>query len=180
MKLSKCKYRKHSLSEKLEIVRLYETGMSSISLGKRFAIDERAVRRLLATYRTLGVSGLQKQTPNSVSVDFKQKIVSEILEKSLPFDQVVLRYGVSRSAVRSWVCKVKADGYASLAEIKKRGRPPKDMGRPTKKEPVTEFEKLQDELRYLRAENAYLKKLKALVEHRVARESGNKPKSSKD
>ena len=65
MKLSKCKYRKHSLSEKLEIVRLYETGMSSISLGKRFAIDERAVRRLLATYRTLGVSGLQKQTPNS-------------------------------------------------------------------------------------------------------------------
>jgi transposase len=54
------------------------------------------------------------------------------------------------------------------------------MGRPKKKVPQTELEKLQEELRYLRAENAYLKKLGALVEERIARESGRLSKPSKN
>jgi transposase len=41
-------------------------------------------------------------------------------------------------------------------------------------------EGLLAELEYLRAENAYLKKLKVLVEARIARESGKEPKPSKD
>jgi transposase len=39
---------------------------------------------------------------------------------------------------------------------------------------------LLKELEYLRAENAFLKKLKALVEERIARESGKLPKPSRD
>jgi transposase len=54
------------------------------------------------------------------------------------------------------------------------------MGRPKKKLPETELEKLQEELRYLRAENAYLKKLRALVQERIARESGKQSGSSKN
>ena len=37
-------------------------------------------------------------------------------------------------------------------------------------------EELLKELEYLRAENAYLKKLQALVEERIVRESGKEPK----
>jgi transposase len=44
----------------------------------------------------------------------------------------------------------------------------------------TQEEELQAELEYLRTENAYLKKLRAFVEERIARESGKKQKPSKD
>ncbi len=91
---------------------------------------------------------------------------------------VALKYQVSISAVYTWTQKVKLDGYIALSSIKK-GRPSNVMGRPKKKEPETELEKLQAELRYLRAENAYLKKLRALVQERIARESGKQSKPSK-
>ena len=45
---------------------------------------------------------------------------------------------------------------------------------------ATPHEELLKELEYLRAENAYLKKLQALVEERIVRESGKEPKPSKD
>jgi transposase len=54
------------------------------------------------------------------------------------------------------------------------------MGRPQKKELQTEQEKMEEELRYLRAENAYLKKLRALVKERIERERGKSPEPSKD
>jgi hypothetical protein len=54
------------------------------------------------------------------------------------------------------------------------------MGRPKKKQPETELEKLEEELRYLRAENAYLKKVKTLVQERLLRESGKQSKPSKN
>ena len=41
---------------------------------------------------------------------------------------------------------------------------------------TTPHEELLKELEYLRAENAYLKKLQALVEERIVRESGKEPK----
>ncbi|MDR3118805.1 MAG: hypothetical protein LBU44_05225 [Mediterranea sp.] len=41
-------------------------------------------------------------------------------------------------------------------------------------------DELLAELEYLRAENAYLKKLAALVEERIIRESGKEARSSKD
>ena len=57
-------------------------------------------------------------------------------------------------------------GYDALRDIKPIGKGHLGMGRTKKKEPVTELEKLQRENELLRAENAYLKKLKALVTER--------------
>jgi transposase len=95
------------------------------------------------------------------------------MEKRLPLPQVVLQYGVSRSALESWIRTVKANGYASLHQQKKRGRPSTSMGRPKKHVPETALEKLQ-------AENVLLKKVKALVEERAARERMSGQQPSKD
>ena len=53
------------------------------------------------------------------------------------------------------------------------------MVRPKKKEPTTELEKLQLEVYKLRAENEQLKKVKALVQAREARERMIRLKSPK-
>ena len=67
-----------------------------------------------------------------------------------------------------------------MSVFKERGRPPKnDMGRPKKKKPeeMTDLELLQLRVKELEAENALLKKVKALVEARDTRlrEIGRKP-----
>jgi len=176
----KRRYRRHSIELKLEIIRLYESGYGSVTLSKRFDIEDHLILKWVEVYRSLGVAGLEKHGYTHNSAAFKQEAVREVIEKSLSCQSVALRYGVSCSSVEVWVAKVRNSGYGSLAEVKRKGRPPKDMGRPKKKEPQTEVEKLQEELRYLRAENAYLKKLRALVEERIARESGKLSKPSKD
>ena len=66
-----------------------------------------------------------------------------------------------------------------LAE-KHRGCQSKDMGRPKKNKSHTEVEKLRERLEYLEAENALLKKVRALVEAREARlkEIGQEPSTN--
>lgn len=69
----------------------------------------------------------------------------------------------------------------SLYDVKRQGRPPaQSMGRPKKREPQTDIEKLQAENLSLRAENALLKKVKALVEEQKvrARLNGQKPSTN--
>jgi transposase len=57
-----------------------------------------------------------------------------------------------------WIRTVAAEGYDGLNQLKRQGRARKAMGRPKKKVPQTDIEKLQDEILHLKAENAYLKK----------------------
>lgn len=170
---------KHSLSEKLKVVELYQSGYGSTTISKKLMIPKCMISRWIRAYLSNGVSDLDKRKQSQLSSELKQQAVKDVLEKSLSFESVALKYHISMSAVYSWTQKVKSHGYEILREIKC-GRPSKDMGRPKKKQPETELDKLQEELRYLRAENAYLKKLRALVQERIARESGKQSGSSKN
>ena len=173
------KNRKHSLSEKLKAVELYDSGYGSTTISKRLMIPRCMINRWIRVYLVNGVSGLDNRKQSQLSSELKQHVVKDVLEKSLSFESVALKYHISISAVYSWTQQVKKQGYEILSQIK-RGRPANDMGRHKQKQPETELEKLQEELRYLRAENAYLKKLRALVQERIARESGKQSGSSKN
>ena len=177
--MSTRKNRKHSLSEKLKVIELHQSGNGCVTISKQLGIAESVVTRWIRIYQNHGFSGFDKSIGTKLSIESKQQAVKDVLENSLSFESVSLKYKVSVSVVYSWTQRVKEHGYGALAMIK-RGRPSKNMGRPKKKEPETELEKLQEEVRYLRAENAYLKKLRALVEERIARENGKQPGPSKD
>ena len=82
---------------------------------------------------------------------------------------VKVEYRIGKTVLQRWVSTVRKYGYEALEPSKRRGRPPKSlMGRPKKKEPQTELERLRAENLRLRAENALLKKAKALVEAKKA------------
>ena len=57
---------------------------------------------------------------------------------------------------------VRKEGYEALRNVNS-GRKQIDLGRPKKQAPQTDLEKLQRENELLRTENAYLKKLRALM-----------------
>lgn len=179
MEKKKRKNLKHSYSEKLSVVKLYEKGYGSRAISRELSINRSVVQSWLRIYQNQGIFGFDKQPNRVLSVEFKEHVVRDVLDKCLSFPSVALKYGINQSTAHQWVQLVKQEGFSSLKETK-RGRPTTIMGRPKKKQPETDLEKLEEELRYLRAENAYLKKVRALVQERLLRESGKQPKSSKN
>lgn len=179
MKKTKRKNLKHSYSDKLGVIELYEQGYGSRSISKELHISDTVVETWLRIYRSKGLSGFDKQPNKLFSTEFKELVVRDVLNNCLSFPTVALKYQISQSTAYKWVQLVKQEGFSSLNNTT-RGRPTTVMGRPKKKQPETELEKLEEELRYLRAENAYLKKVRALVQERLLRESGKQPKPSKN
>jgi transposase len=179
MARSKRKNLKHSYSEKMRVVELYNQGYGSRSISKELHISDTVVETWLRLYRSKGLSGFDKQPNKLFSIEFKELVVRDVLNNCLSFQEVALKYQISPSTAYRWVQLVKQEGFSSLNDTT-RGRPTTVMGRPKKKQPETDLEKLEEELRYLRAENAYLKKVRALVQERLLRESGKQPKPSKN
>lgn len=169
---------KHAFDEKLDIVSEVRKGKPILQISREHHIREGMILEWVRKYKLYGDIGLIKRPNIRATPDFKEEVVRFVLEKGIPLTQVVLQYGVSKSALEHWVKSVRVEGYAALHQQKNRGRPPtKVMKRPKKQGPETELEKLQAENTRLRAENALLKKVTALVKEREAHErvSGRKP-----
>ena len=162
--------RHYSESEKALVLSYYQSGYSCRGIGQELGIPYRRITEWLNQYRTNGFIGLPSRSCRRYPIDLKQSAVREVLENSLSCEVSALKYGVSTTAVVNWVKRVKRLGYDSLSVSPKPGRSSKIMGRPRKKTPQTDLEKLQEENARLKAEVALLKKVKALVEEREARQ----------
>ncbi len=174
------KYKKHGYAERLKYMHMLENGYSAKYIQKHYGINELLLSQLWAKYQYEGSSGLIKKKNIKADYAFKVKVVRDIEENHLTLAEASLKYNVSHDRIRVWRNIAKTQGYDALAVTRPRGRPPKNnMGRPRKKKPeeMTELELLQLRVKELEAENALLKKVKALVEAREARlkEIGRKP-----
>jgi len=170
---------RHSLEKKLNLITRYESGESIKLLTKEYQVYPTLLKEWLRQYRARGVAGLCMKN-SRYSIEFKQKVVTILLEEKLSLHQASTDYLVTRSVLQKWVKKAKTLGMDSLA-VDGRGKLSKEhMGtsKKNKTKPISTEEELLHENEYLKAENEYLKKLKALVEERIAREKGNAPKSS--
>ena len=174
------KYKKHGYAERLKYMHMLENGFSVKYIETHFGINHSLLGYLWARYQSEGPSALLKKRNVKADYAFKLQVLRDIEENHLTLVDASLKYNVSDSRIIAWRRIAKTQGYDALAITKPRGRPPKnDMGRPRKKKPeeMTELELLQLRVKELEAENALLKKVKALVEAREARlkEIGRKP-----
>ena len=175
--------KKHGYAERLKYMHMLENGFSIDHIHRHYGINDALLGYLWLRYKSEGPSGLLKKQNVKADYAFKLQVLHDIEENNLTLVETSLKYNVSVAQIYAWRKIVRTKDYKALAEIKPRGRPPKnDMGRPRKKKPeeMTELELLQLRVMELEAENALLKKVKALVEERDARLRGIGRKPSKN
>ena len=177
------KLKKHGYAERLKYMHMLENGYTIAYINRNFGIGHDLLGQLWVRYQSEGPSGLLKKQNIKANYAFKLQVLRDIEENHLTLVEASLKYDVSSGRISVWKRIARVHGYDALAITRPRGRPPKnDMGRPRKKKPeeMTELELLQLRVKELEAENALLKKVKALVEEREARlrEIGRKPSKS--
>lgn len=106
---------------------------------------------------------MAKPTPQSYSFEIKLEVVTRFLEGEPKVDLAREFALSSPKLVEAWARKYRNDGEDALR--------PKPLGRPRGSAPPkggeeSELQRLRRENEYLRAENAYLGKLRALMDQR--------------
>ena len=167
-------YKKHTENEWTAALELHQKHYGPAQISRQTGIPKRQIERRIEQYRDTGVWLVERKPYTKSTPALKRMAVDAVLKQRLSYGETTIRYGISFSCLQSWLRKFRHGGQEELFAIRPKGRPPQ-MGRPKKarKEPQTELEKALRELELLRAENALLKKVKALVEERIAREQGN-------
>ena len=179
-----------SLEEKLAIIKEVEQGQSVRSVSDKLHLGRHIVYEWVAAYKDRGVQGLMPKSKrgNRRSYEEKCKIVREYQESELTLYhqeseltlyQLSVKHNVSSSQLGNWVRLAEKKGFEALLP-QKQGRPKTGMVRMKrlpKEECEKENERLRKENERLRLENLLLKKVKALVEEREARNRaiGRKP-----
>ncbi len=108
---------------------------------------------------------MPKGKPNKrYTPEFKIKVVETMHREKLSYRETARQFDISNSRVTAWERIYLEEGAEGLY-AERRGR--KSTGRPPK---IKKEEDLIAEVQRLRAENAYLKKLNALVAERVRQE----------
>jgi len=167
---------KYTSEFKLEVVKYYlETGGGYETTAKHFKMPAfGVVRKWVKKYETHGASGLLRNQ-EKYDGQFKKKVVEYMHENHLSLQETAIHFNLSGDyVVKKWERIYYEEGIAGLHE-ERRGRSRKMVRKPTKKKlPKATEEDLIAEVQRLRIENAYLKKLNALVRERVQRENGKK------
>lgn len=173
---------KKNITIRLRFVELYESGQRISDIARELNKDSKYITRLKQQYLVLGQEEfLKDKNGRKVSGKLKQQIVSEYQKKTVSLNFLALKYKVANTAVLKWVRKAQKDGIETLV-TSNYGRQ-KNMAKQrqvNEPEVLKENEQLKKELEYLRLENAYLKKLRALVEEERANFIKNALGSSKN
>ena len=165
---------KYSAELKLEIVKKYLLGKySTIDLQKEYNISHSIILEWIHKYELHGAEGLIKNQKVSYSGDFKKYVVEYMHANHLSGIEAAEYFNLGNAVVYQWERIYYEEGPDALYK-ERRGRP-KMSSKPKKKEMKEETkEDLIAEVQRLRAENAYLKKLRALVQKRIQQEQKKK------
>jgi transposase len=172
---------KHDERFKLKVVQEYLNGAAgSKALAKKYGCQASCVEGWVSLYRVHGKEGLRKKY-SSYSAEFKLLVLQHMWENELSFGQTAAAFNIRNHAVVGiWERNYREGGFDALIP-RRRGRPKQMPAPTTKPESSPDDEKrtrdeLVAELNQLRMENAYLKKLQALVQ---ARQQQTPPKKRK-
>ena len=156
-------------------------GTSLREVARQHGLDHSLVRTWRDSYRQHGVVGLRKKYTHR-SAAFKLQVLETMWRDGLSRRQAGALFDIREcGAIGRWERQYHSGGLTAL-EPKRKGRRPMTKKPPSPPPPPDaerSQEELPKELAYLRAENAYLKKLDALIREKGAATRGKKPRPSK-
>ena len=147
-------------------------------LAKEAGVSFVSLKDWVKVYEQLGTERLRLMSrPNLVSSSEKERMCRLHLEEGVPLRQIYIPNHVSSGALKSWIRKVRKGGYDALYGGCRYTNRPSDMIQSENEILREELKKAQHENLVLRAENALLKKVKALMEEEDSRlkSFGQKP-----
>jgi transposase len=150
--------------QRVSAIDLFEQGFGPKAVSSRLDVSVKAVARLEARFKIWGRAALEsKPTKQVYSFEFKLALVRQFLDGEDTMPAIALAHQLSSpKLLAKWVKIYRIHGEEGLR--------PKDKGRPktasgAERVEPTEVEKLRRENQRLQAENAYLKKVRALRNH---------------
>ncbi len=173
---------KYTNEFKLQVVKYYLTENCGYrEVASHFNITAYSlVKSWIRKYNTHGSKGLMK---NNIKYDgnFKINVVEYMHTNHLSLTETTVHFNLGHhTIVGKWERIYYEEGPRALFE-ERRGRSKGMSSKPIKKVLSKETEKdLIEEMQLLRMENAYLKKLQALVQERVKRENPKKHRPSQN
>ena len=163
-------------SIKVQAVKMFESGVNMNKIRTTLHVDARSVRLWYAQFKAKGTNGLYiTDATRQQTTEEKTEIVEDIINNSLSLEEAVSKYLIRKDYLQTWITSYIAKGPDGLRR-KNEGKNMKKKRVYTEAE-LDELERLRMRNEWLEAENALLKKVKALVEAREARqrEIGQKP-----
>lgn len=163
--------------QKMQAVNLVtEEGYSYKKAGDVIGASKTMVIGWVKLVELHGVKGLERRAYTTYSGQFKVNVIRYMHDNHLSCHAASIHFNLSKTQVQRWERIYFEEGAEALS-LERRGRSRKGM--PKKKKDFVEHDDLMKELEYLRMENDYLKKLKALVQKRSLQNEQSKSKSSK-
>jgi len=164
---------RHSTAFKIQIAKACLSGGGAKGLGRRYRVPHSKVRLWAKLYQVHGTQGLAKKFSH-YSAKFKRSVLRRMWAKSLSYTDTAAIYNIRNpSCLANWERLYREGGMEALRP-RRRGRRKamsdhKDRPPPAERSDADRSrEELIAELNELRMENAYLKKLDALVQARQA------------
>ena len=167
---------KYSYEFKLKVVKYcIEGSHGNWDASSYFNIPSRSIiNTWVRKYQKYGTKGL-KRNCKTYDGKFKQHVIEYMHNNHLSLEETCVKFNLgSHSVVSKWERIYYEEGPQGLY-IERRGRLKNMSSKPKKKKIGKEIEEdLIEEVRRLRMENEYLKKLNALVQERIKRENKKK------
>lgn len=157
---------KYSLETKLAAVHAYVDGTESFKVtAEQYNVDITMLKEWVASFRNHGVKAFQK-TYTNYPVEFKMDVLNYMNETGASMREAISVFNISCvKTVREWKHLFETQGIDALQPPKKERQ---SMKKEQKKNQSVEKsqEGLQAEVERFRMENAYLKKLHALIQEK--------------
>lgn len=153
---------KYDFSFKIKVVKSYLNGEGGFrSIAKTYGIaSKNQVQIWVNAYNTLGEEGLKRKNKDTCyTIQFKLDVINYMERTESSAQEVANHFGMNNSSlILAWKQKLLNGGVDALSKMK--GRP--SMNKNTKKEKkLTREQELEYENELLKAELAFLKKLRA-------------------
>ena len=155
-----------------QAVVMFERGFGYRLTARRLGVSAETVREWQKMYRVIGRGGLVAMGAKRASYDYETKVAAAraVVDGGMSKPEAMVRFGIaSATPLKQW-CRLYREGGAQALKPKPKGRP---KGSVRAVAPTRE-EELEERVRKLEAQVAYLKKSIALKAQRRS-QTGTKP-----